>query len=524
MATINLTTNDPLNRLAGLPLLVPTLQAAVDYIDRYLVFRGTLDVAINVEGTPTGRFSANGDTAYVGLRNGLDTWEAAYLAESRSGTDPNPAVADVSIFIDPNSSYLAQLWWDPGIATSLGANPPNDRTDAFTVLVHELLHGLGIVGWRDFETGALPVPGPGGYQSVWDSLVNVAGGRATFTGAATTALLGQPVEVRLGGSQGAFHLGHAPTGPDALSGTTMPWIEGANFNSYYYYLGERYTLGRLELALLQDIGWTLEPNLTLTDVVSPWEDRATARYMVGWDGNDQITGDVLADRLEGRAGNDLLTGLDGDDRLDGGPGADTLLGGNGNDLLIGGDGNDRFEGGAGIDVAVYARARSSYSAVMSNGTLVVQAASGPDGRDDLLQVERVQFADQRLAFDLNGSAGLTARLIGAVLGPTAVHTPSYVGIGLHELDAGTSQLNLARLALTAVMGSRPSNADVVTVLYRNVVGVLPSADELRAYTDLLANGTYSQASLALMAAQTDLLAQRIDLVGLAANGLEYVPG
>jgi hypothetical protein len=112
---------------------------------------------------------------------------------------------------------------------------------------------------------------------VWDSLVTVSGGKATFNGPATVALLGQPVEVRLGGSQGAYHLGNGPE----LANSAMPWIEGSNFNSYYYYDGERYTLGRLELALLQDIGWTLEPGITLTEVVHTWDDRATCSP-TGW--------------------------------------------------------------------------------------------------------------------------------------------------------------------------------------------------------------------------------------------------
>ena len=58
MANISLKTQDPQNRLASLPLLQPTLQAAVDYLDRLLVFRGTLDVEIIVETTATGRFVA----------------------------------------------------------------------------------------------------------------------------------------------------------------------------------------------------------------------------------------------------------------------------------------------------------------------------------------------------------------------------------------------------------------------------------------------------------------------------------
>lgn len=498
MATIKLTTNDPQGRLSAFPLLVPTLQAAVDYLDRYVVFRGTLDIEINVESTSTGRFAGNGDISFAGRRNGRDIWEASLVAESRTGVDPNPSKADLSIYIDPASSYLAHLWWDPAIATSLSANPPDDRTDGFTVLVHELLHGMGIVGWRDITTGALP----GDYGSVWDSLVTVSGGKASFGGPATVALLGQPVEVRLGGSQGAFHLGAGPN----PAGSTMPWIESANFNSYYYYDGERYTLGRLELALLQDIGWTLEPGITLTDVVNTWDDRGMALYRVGWDTDETIDGDVFGDRLEGRGGNDLLRG------------------GDGNDTLAGGAGNDRLEGGTGLDMASWSLSRASYSVGKQGGSVIVQALTGAEGRDELLQVERLQFADRRTALDLDGAAGLTARLIGAVFGPGEVRNPGYVGIGLGYLDGGMRQVDLARLAIDARLGPSASALDVVNLLYTNVVGTAPSAQAAREYTDLLANGTYDKGSLTLMAAMTDLTAQRIDLTGLAGTGLDYVPG
>lgn len=514
MAAITVTTQDPQNRLASLPLLVPTLQAAVDYIDRYVVFRGTVDVEIVVESTSTGRFAGNGDIAYAGRRGGFDTWEASLVAESRAGVDPDPSKADVSIFIDPASSYLAHLWWDPTIATSLAANPPDDRTDAFTVMVHELLHGMGIVGWRDIETGALPAD----YQSVWDSHVQLRGGRAIFDGPATVALLGAPVEVRLGGSQGAFHLGNGPE----LSASATPWIEQSNFNSYYYYDGERYTLGRLELALLQDIGWTLEPGITLTDVVNNWDDRNTPRYMVGWDSDEQLSGDVLDDRLEGRGGNDLLVGLDGADALDGGLGADTLRGGNGNDVLTGGAGDDRLFGDAGIDTARYAQPRGSYATSTAGGTLVVNAGSGADGRDELQQVERVQFADRRVAFDLDGHAGLTARLLATVFGLAEVRNPAYVGIGLQLLDSGTSPLALAQMALDARTGGTAKATDLVHLLYTNLVGAPPDAATVQAYADPIIGGRQTPAGLALMAAQLDFTAQRIDLTGLAAHGLDYV--
>lgn len=515
MASIAVTINDPLNRLGSVPMLLPTLQAAVDYIDRYVVFRGTIDIEINVESTATGRFAATGSVAFAGRRNGLDTWESALLAESRAGVDPDPNQPDIQIYIDPTSAYLAQLWWDPAITTRLDANPPNDRTDAFTVLVHELLHGMGIVGWRDIDTGALPAD----YQSVWDALVTLDAGRAYFAGPATLDLLGQPVEVRLGGSQGAYHLGHGPSVADS----GMPWLERANFNGYYYYLGERYTLGRLELALLQDIGWTLRPGITLTDVVNRWDDRTTPLYIVGWDVGEQLVGDVLADRIEGRGGNDLLVGLDGDDWLDGGSGNDTLQGGEGNDRLIGGPGDDILDGGPGIDTAVLAGARGDYVVTVTGvGKLVVQAQLGFEGQDQLSQVERLQFADRLVAYDLDGHAGLTARLIGATFGTAAVREPVYVGIGLQLLDSGTSALDLARLAIDARLGSGASHGLVVDTLYTNVVGAPPSEADRRPFIELLDSGAYTPASLTLLAAQTELTAQQIDLVGLALTGLDHV--
>lgn len=488
MATVNVTLNDPQHRLDAVPLLVPTIRAAVDYLDRYLVFRGTVDVAVNVESTSTGRFAGNGDISFVGRRGGFDTWESSLAAEARTGTDPDPAKADLSIFIDPASSYLAHLWWDPAIGSSLAANPPNDRTDAFTVVVHELLHGMGIVGWRDWQTGALP----GDYQSMWDAQVTLAGGRATFNGPATLALLGQPLEVRLGGSQGAFHLGN---GPD-IAASAQPWVERSNFNSYYYFDGERYTLGRLELALLQDLGWQLDAGVTLTDVVNRWDDRDSDLYIVGWDTAEQLTGGPLADRIEGRGGNDVL---------DGGGGDDTLL------------------GGAGTDAVRYALDRSFYSVTAGSGALQVQALGGTEGRDQLSAVERLHFADRSVAYDLGGAAGTTARLLGAVFGPAAVHDRGAAGIGLQKLDQGMSALDLARLAIDLRLGASASAADIVTLLYTHVVGVAPDAPALATYTGLLADGTYDRGSLTLMAAMTDLQAQRIDLVGLAASGLDYTP-
>jgi serralysin len=74
---------------------------------------------------------------------------------------------------------------------------------------------------------------------------------------------------------------------------------------------------------------------------------------IGGGGNDQITGNDIANSLSGLAGIDILYGLLGNDRLDGGIGNDTLEGGAGNDVLIGGAGSDILRGGDGDDIIYY---------------------------------------------------------------------------------------------------------------------------------------------------------------------------
>jgi Ca2+-binding RTX toxin-like protein len=67
---------------------------------------------------------------------------------------------------------------------------------------------------------------------------------------------------------------------------------------------------------------------------------AFAVIMDGKEGDDVLTGTLLADSLIGGEGADTLNGRKG---------ADTLTGGNGNDVLNGGDGPDSLMGDAGDD-------------------------------------------------------------------------------------------------------------------------------------------------------------------------------
>lgn len=115
--------------------------------------------------------------------------------------------------------------------------------------------------------------------------------------------------------------------------------------------------------------------------------------------------------------------------------------------------------------------------------------------------------------------GQTALLIGAVFGSAAVHNPAFVGVGLSLLDTGTSFDNLCTLAMNLAGVTKPE--DVVRLLYTNVVGAAPSADQAAPFVAMLNQGT-TVGELTKMAAELELTAIKVDLAGLAQTGLEFV--
>jgi len=199
--------------------------------------------------------------------------------------------------------------------------------------------------------------------------------------------------------------------------------------------------------------------------------------------------------------------------------ADRLVGGSGHDVLQGGAGNDNLIGGTGRDLALYERPRGDFE-VGARGSSV-RAIVGIEGSDQLSGIERLQFGDVSLAFDLDGAAGHTARILGAVFGREAVGNAQYAGIGLSMLDSGTTPDALMQFALDARLGAGFSPAVQVQVLYQNLTGQAPNAADLAFWTGTLASGQYTPVSLAWMAARLELNEQNIGLIGLADTGLSY---
>ncbi|MDE2344693.1 MAG: hypothetical protein KGL63_15110 [Betaproteobacteria bacterium] len=140
---------------------------------------------------------------------------------------------------------------------------------------------------------------------------------------------------------------------------------------------------------------------------------------------------------------------------------------------------------------------------------------------DVSQVERLQFADTKVALDVNGNAGEVAKILGAVFGPSSIQShPDYVGLGLKYLDGGMSYADLSALALTAAGATTPQA--IVNLLYTHVVGVAPTATQAAPFIQDLTSNQFSVGNLAVMAENTSLNTTHINLVGLEQTGIHYV--
>jgi hypothetical protein len=188
---------------------------------------------------------------------------------------------------------------------------------------------------------------------------------------------------------------------------------------------------------------------------------------------------------------------------------------------------DNFDGGPGIDTVVYDKPLSSYVVTPGSNGMEVSSANYSEGADWLLNIERLQFADKGLAFDLDGHAGVAAKTLALVFGTDAVKVPAYVGICLDYLD--NKQLSAAQLmheALALRLGSDALVPDkVVSFLYERLTGVLPAPSDKNFYVNWITSGTYTVDGLAVFASELSLNPVTLQLTGLATTGLAFqMPG
>jgi hypothetical protein len=201
----------------------------------------------------------------------------------------------------------------------------------------------------------------------------------------------------------------------------------------------------------------------------------------------------------------------------------------GNESFTGGTGDDTINGGDGIDTATFSLQKANYSISKVDSGFRVEANFGNDGSDALSNIERLQFADKKIALDLtpDGNAGKALEFIG-MMAHNLVNTPTVVGTILSIFDQGKSMKEVCQLAidvgLTGQLAGSTSNLDLAKLVFRNVVGSEASASNAANLASFIqgSGGSMTQADFLTAVAQLDLNNQHIGLVGLQNTGVEYI--
>ena len=194
------------------------------------------------------------------------------------------------------------------------------------------------------------------------------------------------------------------------------------------------------------------------------------------------------------------------------------------DVYVSTASKDNFDGGPGMDTVVYSGNLADYVVKPDVSGMEVRSAAASEGSDWLLNIERLQFKDKGLAFDLDGNAGVAAKTLGLVFGSDAVALSNYVGICLDLLERQNyTQSLLMKAALNVRLGADATDpGKVVDFLFVQLTGAVPSAQDKANFVNLIVNQTYSTESLAVLASELSLNPISASLVGLATSGLPYV--
>jgi hypothetical protein len=236
----------------------------------------SIEVLVAIDDTILYSNGASVTTAFVGTVGGRDTFEQGAAHELRTGTDPNGATPDIRINI--NTTYLRnELWFDPNPVFRVFP-VPQDRTDAMSVMLHELGHALAYNGWADGQG----VPPPT-FWSTFDQWI-APGAPSLFMGPAVVAHWGtvpdlttgnihhwanasalprskraaHPPIVFVNGAPVPMHGCDGPVPMDVSSaharGNLPPGLVYELMNGVVFYRGSRYDISALDIAALRDAG------------------------------------------------------------------------------------------------------------------------------------------------------------------------------------------------------------------------------------------------------------------------------
>lgn len=385
-------------------------------------------------------------TTAARFADGVILGEGTMSAELRSGGNPNAAGDDLRLQV--SIDYLRnELWFDPTPETA--DDIPNNRTDALSVIIHELGHGLVFSGYGEALDGL--------FRSPYDLRVVKERGAPYFSGPNVLALVGHEIPLTPGNYTHYGTVAAPPSGGDPLAGL---------MNGVAYYRGARYTIGDLDLAIAADAGLG-----TIRDDIF---DQTWLADIDGGAGVDVFRADYSARTESLRVVRDLngdifvpssLTNLAAVhlrhvERLD-------IKLGAGADTVTGGVGDDRIDGGGGADVMTYATASTNFTWVRNtDGSWTVRdlRTGGGEGVDTLINIESLKFSDKTVSLTVSAAQIAVSAILRDGGGATAADLDAKIAAGTLT-PAG---------AIAEVVKAADATTSVASMSYQFFTGKVPS--------------------------------------------------
>ena len=246
--------------LAQLMLIELTLSAALErWADFIEGFPGVnLEISLTIEppegpddtSVASAGFTQLAVPAGSFMDGDIVTLEAGPVHELRTGNDLNGSAADIDIVLNAGVLSSGDFFIDNTITE--GEVIPFNQIDLYSVLLHELGHGLGFVGLRDAIDDDLPTFTLGdGTEIIGQTLFDVftvadGNGLPVFVGPTATALFGGdiPLEFNAGPGSDLSHFIATDPGAGLTTALLNPFV----------IRGDRVDIGQLELAVFEDIG------------------------------------------------------------------------------------------------------------------------------------------------------------------------------------------------------------------------------------------------------------------------------
>lgn len=312
----------PASQLDNLPLILKTIDAAAEYISDYVSFNdSTIHLGITWHQNPPGQ---GGGAASIGgmYQDIILDQNYAYEGFNFSGAETGKYEGGIMIFLDDKGdltlgSDIFYLDQNPGPENVI----PVDQPSFFSAVVHELLHSMGLVWMEGYGDNELPTV--------------IRDGTRYLVSPAVLSVLpsGLPLSSHDGGS-------HYVTGLDSpydemLFGGLMydGRTEPVDIGHYIHDIGAQQSIGKIDLAILKDLGYEVfnDPNLPVYGSYSEVEEAKLIEKVNEYLGYDTLPGPEPTSKPvrtptpepnDPLDGDDIIYSVRGKGKLKGGTGAD----------------------------------------------------------------------------------------------------------------------------------------------------------------------------------------------------------